>query len=69
LTEVENTAENLLTALAGVSLKAEKATERASILVEQLKKVFLSLVMAREEEAAIALKIGYIIYRLVTPEI
>ena len=66
MAETENTAENLSTALAGLSIKAEKTTERVSILAGQLKKVFLFLVMTREEEEIIALKNEYIICRLVT---
>ena len=54
LAEAESTAENLSTALAGVSLEAEEATERASILAGQLEEASLSLVMAREEEAIMA---------------
>jgi hypothetical protein len=67
LAEAESTAENLLTALAGLNIKARKATERVSILIGQLKKVFLSLVIIRKEEAVMVLKIKYTIYRLMTP--
>jgi hypothetical protein len=69
LAEAESTAENLSIALTGISIKIGKATEKASILTEQLKKISLSLIIAREEEAAIISKIRYIIYRLVTPKI
>jgi hypothetical protein len=69
LAEAENTAENLSTALAGMSIEAGKTTERASILAEQLKKVSLSLIMAREEEAAIAPRIRCTICRLITPRV
>jgi hypothetical protein len=65
LVKVENTAENLLTALTGVSLKAGKTTKKISILVGQLEKVFLSLIIIREEEAAIIPRVRYIICRLV----
>jgi hypothetical protein len=56
-------------ALAGISLKAGKTIERVSILARQLKEIFLSLVMAREEKAAIILRVGCIICRLVTPKV
>jgi hypothetical protein len=49
-----------------MSLKAEKATERASILAGQLKEVSLFLVIVREEEAAIIPRVGCTICRLVT---
>jgi hypothetical protein len=55
--------------LAGISLKAGKTIKRVSILVKQLKKVSLFLVVVREEEAAIILRIGYTIYRLMTPRV
>jgi hypothetical protein len=66
LAKAENTAENLSTTLAKVSIKVGKAIERASILAEQLEEISLSLVIIREEEAVMALKVGYIICRLVT---
>jgi hypothetical protein len=69
LTEAESTAKNLSTALAKLSIKTGEATERASILAGQLEKVFLSLIIARKEEAAIILRIRYIIYRLIIPRI
>jgi hypothetical protein len=69
LAEAESTAENLSTVLAGLSVEAEKAIKKASILAGQLEKASLSLVMAKEEEAAIAPKIGYIIYRLTIPRV
>jgi hypothetical protein len=69
LAEAESTAKNLSIALAGISIKAGKATERVSILVGQLEKAFLSLVIARKEKAAITPKIRYIICRLVTPRV
>ena len=69
LAEAESTAENLSTALAGVSLEAGEATERASILAGQLEEASLSLVMAREEEAAMAPRVGCTICRLMTPRV
>jgi hypothetical protein len=55
--------------LAGVSLEVGKATERVSILAEQLEEVFLFLIMAREEEVARVLRAGCIICRLMTPRV
>jgi hypothetical protein len=55
--------------LIGISLEVGKATERVSILVRQLKKASLFLMIAREEEAIIAPKIRYTIYRLVTSRV
>jgi hypothetical protein len=52
-----------------LSIKAGKVIERASILAEQLKEISLFLIIIREQEAAMALRIGYIICRLVTPRI
>jgi hypothetical protein len=69
LAEAENTTENLSTALAGLSVETEKTIKKASILARQLKKMSLSLVIAREEKAIIALKNEYTIYHLVTPRI
>jgi hypothetical protein len=69
LAEVENTAENLLTALAGINIEAGKTTEKISILVGQLKKASLSLVIARKKEAIITLRVRYTIYRLVTSRV
>jgi hypothetical protein len=69
LAEVESTAKNLLIALAGVSLKAGETTEKVSILAGQLKEIFLFLVIIREEEIAMALRVRYIICRLVTPKV
>jgi hypothetical protein len=69
LAKIENTAENLSTVLIGVSLEAGKATEKISILARQLKKISLSLIMIRKEEAVIISKIRYIIYRLIIPKI
>jgi hypothetical protein len=66
LAEIENTAENLSIALAEMSIKVGKATKKVSILAGQLKKTFLSLIITKEEEIAIILKIRYIICRLVT---
>jgi len=65
LAKAENAAENLLIALADVSLKAGKAIEKVSILAGQLKKVSLSLMIVRKEEAVKVLKVRYTIYRLV----
>jgi hypothetical protein len=69
LTKAEQTVENLSTALTGISLKAGKTIKRASILAKQLEKVFLSLIMAREEAAAMTPKIGCIICRLIISRI
>jgi hypothetical protein len=69
LAEAESTAENLLIALAGLSIEAGKAIERVSILAGQLEKASLSLIMIREKKAIIALKNECIIYHLVTPRI
>jgi hypothetical protein len=66
LAEVESTAENLSTVLAGISIEAGKTIERVSILIKQLEKISLSLVMTRKEEAAMVLRVGYIICRLIT---
>jgi hypothetical protein len=52
--------------LARISIKAGEAIEKALILAGQLEKASLSLVMAREKEAVIILKIRYTICRLVT---
>jgi hypothetical protein len=65
LAKAESTTKNLSIALAKISIKAKKTTEKVSILTGQLKKVFLSLIIAREEKATITLKIRYIIYRLI----
>jgi hypothetical protein len=69
LAEAESTAENLSTALAGMSIKTEKTTKKVSILAGQLEKTSLSLVIIRKEEAVMILKIRYIIYRLMTPRV
>jgi hypothetical protein len=69
LAEAKSTAKNLSTALAGVSIKIEKTTKKASILAGQLEKISLSLVITREKETAMVLKIEYTIYRLVTPRV
>jgi hypothetical protein len=69
LAEAENITENLLIALAGVSLEAEKTIKKISILAGQLEKISLSLIMARKKKAAIALRVEYTIYRLVTPKV
>ena len=66
MAEAENTAENLSTALAEISIKAGKAIKRASILAEQLEKTFLSLVIIREEKVIMAPKNECAIYYLVT---
>jgi hypothetical protein len=55
--------------LAGISLKAGKTIKRVSILVRQLEEVSLFLIMAREEETAMAFQIRYIICRLMTPRV
>jgi hypothetical protein len=44
-------------------------TEKVSILTGQLKKISLSLIIAREEEIAMVLRVGYTIYRLMTPRV
>jgi hypothetical protein len=67
LAEAESTAENLSTALAGLNIEIEKATERVSILAEQLKKASLFLVIAREKKTTIAPKNECTIYYLITP--
>jgi hypothetical protein len=64
LAETENTTENLSTALAGISIKARETIKRASILAGQLEKISLSLVIIKKEEAAIAPRVRYTIYRL-----
>jgi hypothetical protein len=69
LAEAENTAENLSTALAGVSLETGKATERVSILAKQLEKASLFLIMARKKKAIMALRNKCIICRLTIPKI
>jgi hypothetical protein len=69
LAKVENTAENLLTALTGISIKAGKAIERVSILIRQLEKIFLFLMIVKEKKAVIVLRVGYIICRLMTPRV
>jgi hypothetical protein len=66
LAKAESTAENLLTALIKMNIKAKKAIKRASILAGQLEKISLSLVIIREKEAAITLKIECAICRLIT---
>jgi hypothetical protein len=66
LAEAESTAKNLSIVLAGISLKAGKAIEKAFILIGQLEEVSLFLVIAKEEETVIIPKIRYIICRLVT---
>jgi uncharacterized coiled-coil protein SlyX len=65
LAEAESTAKNLSTALTEVSIKIEKTIKRVSILAGQLKEIFLSLIIVREKEAIMILKVGYIICRLV----
>jgi hypothetical protein len=67
LAEAESTAENLSTALAGLSVEVGEATERASILAGQLEEASLSLVMAREEETTVAPRNECTICHLVTP--
>jgi hypothetical protein len=69
LAEAESTAENLLTVLAKMSIKAGKTIKRVSILARQLKEISLSLVMAREKEAVIVLKVECAICRLMTPRV
>jgi hypothetical protein len=69
LAEAESTAENLSTALIRMSLEAGKIIKRVSILAGQLEKVSLSLIIIRKEEAAMALRVGYTIYRLMTPRV
>jgi hypothetical protein len=67
LAEAENTAENLSTVLAGLSVEIGKTIKKASILAGQLEKASLSLVIIREKETIMAPKNEYIICRLVTP--
>jgi hypothetical protein len=50
LEEAENTAENLLVVLAGLSVEVGKITERVSILAGQLKEVSLFLILLKKEE-------------------
>jgi hypothetical protein len=69
LAEAESTTENLSTALTGLSVETEEATEKASILAGQLEKTSLSLVIAREEEAAMVPRNECTICHLVTPRI
>ena len=69
MAEAKNTAENLSTALAELSIEAEETTKRVSILAGQLKKASLSLIMAREKKIIIILKNEYTICRLVIPRI
>jgi hypothetical protein len=52
-----------------MSLEAEKAIKRVSILAGQLEKAFLSLIMAKEKEAIIEPRVRYTIYRLMTPRV
>jgi hypothetical protein len=52
-----------------MNIKIGKMTEKASILAEQLKKISLSLIIVREEEAVMKLRVRYIIYRLMTPRV
>jgi len=65
LTKAENTAKNLSTALTRISIKTRKAIKKVSILAGQLKKISLFLVIAREEEAIMALKNECTICRLI----
>ena len=69
MAEIESTAENLSTALTGLSVEAGKATKRVSILAGQLEKASLFLIIAREKEAVMALKIECTICRLTIPRI
>jgi uncharacterized coiled-coil protein SlyX len=69
LAEAESTVKNLSTALAELSIKAEKAIERVSILAGQLKEISLSLIIIKEKEAAMALRVRYTIYRLMIPRV
>jgi hypothetical protein len=66
LAETESTAENLSTALAGLSVEIGKAIERVSILAGQLEEASLFLVIIREEEATIVLRNECTICHLVT---
>jgi hypothetical protein len=43
--------------LTGISLKAEKTIERTSILAGQLEKVFLSLIIIKEEKIVMVSKL------------
>jgi hypothetical protein len=69
LAETESIAENLSIALTKLSIKAKKAIKRVLILAGQLKEAFLFLMIIREEGAAIILRIGCTIYRLMTPRV
>ena len=65
MAEAESIAENLSTALAGLSVEVRKITERASILAGQLEKASLSLIMFREKDIIRASESEYIICRLI----
>jgi hypothetical protein len=67
LAEAESITENLSTALAGLSVKTGKITEKISILAGQLEKAFLSLIIIRKKEAVITLKNECTICRLIAP--
>jgi hypothetical protein len=69
LAEIESTAENLSTALAEISIKIRKAIKKASILAGQLEKIFLSLIIVKEEKIIMILKNECTIYRLIIPKI
>jgi hypothetical protein len=68
LEEAENTAENLSAALAGLSVEAGEATERASILAGQLEEASLSLILPKEEEATGTPSNQCTICRLIAPQ-
>jgi len=66
LTEAENTAKNLLTALTGLSVEIRKTTKKASILAGQLKKASLSLIIVKKEKTTITPKNECTICYLIT---
>jgi hypothetical protein len=66
LAEAENTAKNLSTALAKMSIKVRETIKRALILAGQLEEASLFLIIIREEEAVMVLRVGCTICRLVT---
>jgi uncharacterized protein YwgA len=69
LAKVENTAKNLSIALAEMNIEIKKTIKKISILTEQLEKISLFLIVTREEEVAMVLRIGCTIYRLITPRV
>jgi hypothetical protein len=66
LAKAESTVKNLSIALTGLSIETEETIERVLILTGQLKKISLSLIIAKEKEVIMTPKNEYIIYRLIT---